>query len=114
MWSGEFYIGNLFALYNGPADSVAIQLMLQHSNVDMRVGGLIYLWAVAPGHRHHHVALSQEGDVNFGLFTMLWDHCLKTFAIGRAQPTDVKLGMVGHSDYPKHYLEQLSKPFSRN
>lgn len=36
--------------------AVAIQLLLQHSNVDMRAGPLAYLWAVAPGHRHHHLA----------------------------------------------------------
>lgn len=89
----------------------AIQLMLQHSNVDMRVGPLIYLWAVAPGHRHHHLASKTEGDVNFGLFTMVWDHMLGTFMKDRPQPRDGDLGVAGRPDFPVTYGAQLLDPF---
>ena len=40
-------IGTLLAF------AVVIQLLLQHSNVDMSLGYVQYVWAVAPGHRHH-------------------------------------------------------------
>jgi sterol desaturase/sphingolipid hydroxylase (fatty acid hydroxylase superfamily) len=89
----------------------AIQLMLQHSNVDMRVGPLIHLWAVAPGHRHHHLASKTEGDVNFGLFTMVWDHMLGTFMKDRPQPRDGELGVAGRPDFPVTYGAQLLDPF---
>lgn len=93
--------------------AAAIQLLLQHSNTDMRVGPLIYLWAVAPGHRHHHLAHKVKGDVNFGLFTMLWDHLLGTFVKDRPQPRDGELGVAGRPDYPVGYSAQLVEPFRR-
>jgi len=93
------------------AFAVAIQLMLQHSNVDMNVGVFAYVWAVAPGHRHHHIASKIQGDVNFGLFTMIWDHLLGTFVIKRSEPRDGELGIDGQNDYPTDYPGQLLAPF---
>lgn len=91
--------------------SVAIQLLLQHSNVNIRLGPLIYLWAIAPGHRLHHVASKTEGDVNFGLFTMIWDHLLGTFVRKRPQPRDGDIGIAGRPDFPSGYVDQLIEPF---
>ncbi|MGP1353531.1 MAG: sterol desaturase family protein [Parasphingopyxis sp.] len=93
--------------------AAAIHLLLQHSNVDMRVGPLIYLWAVAPGHRHHHLARKVEGDVNFGLFTMIWDHMLGTFVKDRPQPREGDLGVAGRPDFPVGYMAQLIDPFRK-
>lgn len=93
--------------------AVAIQLTLQHSNVDMSVGPLIYVWAVAPGHRHHHIASKSHGDVNFGLFTMIWDHALGTFVNGQPTPRDGELGIERQADFPTNYIAQLLKPFKR-
>ena len=91
--------------------TAAIQLLLQHSNTDMRVGPLVYVWAVAPGHRHHHLAHKEKGDVNFGLFTMIWDHLLGTFVANRPQPRDGDLGIAGYPDFPISYTAQLIEPF---
>jgi len=93
--------------------AVAIQLTLQHSNVDMNIGPLIYIWAIAPGHRHHHIASKYRGNVNFGLFTMVWDHLLGTFIHNRPTPRDGELGIDGQPDFPIHYIPQLLKPFRR-
>lgn len=93
------------------AFAVAIQLLLQHSNVDMRIGPLTCLWAVASGHRYHHIASKTEGDVNFGLFTMIWDHFLGTFVAGRTPPRDGDLGVAGAPDYPVGYWRQFWAPF---
>ncbi|MBN8501155.1 MAG: sterol desaturase family protein [Sphingomonadales bacterium] len=92
--------------------AVAIQLQLQHSNVDMRVGPLAYLWAVAPVHRHHHLASETEGDVNFGLFLTIWDLFLGTAQFGPSNA--IRAGQVGiadRPDYPENYLGQLAEPF---
>lgn len=91
--------------------AVALQLMLQHSNVDMRVGPLAVLWAVAPVHRHHHLASAQDGDVNFGLFTTIWDRLLGTVAPARPTPRDGEIGVAGSPDYPIEYGAQLLEPF---
>lgn len=72
---------------------------------------MIYLWAIAPGHRHHHIASKSKGDVNFGLFTMIWDHMLGTFVCNRPQPRDGELGIDGRPDFPIGYIDQIIEPF---
>jgi len=103
-----FDIGALLAF------AVVIQLLLQHSNVDMQIGYGQYIWAVAPGHRHHHLASKEHGDVNFGLFTMVWDHLLGTFEVKRRQPKDGELGIANQADYPQSYAQQLIEPLKNN
>lgn len=94
------------------AFSVALQLLLQHANVDMRLGPLRHLLALAPMHRFHHQKWAGVGDVNFGLFTTLWDRLLGT-AIDdpnrRFMPDDFGIGT--RPDYPQGYLAQLVEPF---
>lgn len=91
--------------------SAAIQVMLQHINVDLRVGPLVHLWAVAPAHRHHHLASATDGDVNFGLFTTLTDRLLDTFVVDRPMPRDGEVGIANEPDFPSTYLRQLAHPF---
>ena len=94
------------------AFAVAIQLQLQHSNVDMRIGLMAYLWAIAPVHRHHHLASDTDGDVNFGLFLTIWDVLLGTAQFGSSGHIRAgQLGVAGRPDYPDTYLAQLTEPF---
>lgn len=96
------------------AFAVAIQLQLQHSNVDMRLGPLAYLWAVAPVHRHHHLASATTGDVNFGLFFTIWDVLLGTAQFKSSDHIRAgQVGIAGRSDYPEAYLAQLAEPFRK-
>ena len=96
------------------AFAVAIQLQLQHSNVDMRLGPLAYLWAVAPVHRHHHLASATRGDVNFGLFFTIWDVLLGTAQFKSSDHIRAgQVGIAGRSDYPEAYLAQLAEPFRK-
>lgn len=96
------------------AFAVAVQLLLQHSNADMQIGAMRRLLALAPVHRFHHLKSSTEGNVNFGLFTTLWDHLLGTArfdADRRFFPGD--LGIDGELSYPMSYVGQLIRPFRR-
>lgn len=95
------------------AFAVAIQLLLQHSNVDLRIGALARWWAVAPAHRYHHVASARDGDVNFGLFSTAWDRLLGTFRATGPPPRAGALGVEGRPDYPRGYAAQLVEPFRR-
>lgn len=90
---------------------VAIQLLLQHSNVDYRTGPFKYLFAVAEVHRFHHRKGSGLGDVNFGLFTTLWDHLLGTFYYAEVRVAANDLGITDQPDYPQTYFSQLTEPF---
>lgn len=93
--------------------AAAVQLLLQHSNVDMKVGVLGWLWAVAPGHRCHHIASKTEGDVNFGLFTLVWDHLLGTFRPNAPRLRSEDMGVAGQPNYPTSYWRQLVAPLAR-
>lgn len=94
----------------------AVQLLLQHSNADYRSGPLKYIFANAEVHRFHHTNRPGEGDVNFGLFTTLWDHLAGTFHYrpGEAPRRSAELGLSeGADDYPVGWLAQLAQPFRR-
>lgn len=94
--------------------AVAIQLLLQHSNADYRVGPARYVLALNEGHRFHHLKWAGVGDVNFGLFTLLWDHLMRTYSYDRTRRFDsTQLGMAAKPDYPSSYLRQLIYPFTR-
>ncbi|HET8588556.1 MAG TPA: sterol desaturase family protein [Nakamurella sp.] len=92
--------------------AVAVQLLLQHSNVDYRIGPLKHLLALNEGHRFHHLKWAGIGDVNFGLFTLIWDHALRTYSYDPARRfTSADLGMAAKPHYPDTYLAQLTEPF---
>lgn len=91
---------------------VALQLLLQHSNVDYRVGPLRGVLTLNEGHRFHHLKWAGVGDVNFGLFTLVWDHAAGTFSYDperRFSSTD--LGMAAKPEYPRSWPAQMLEPF---
>jgi len=92
--------------------AVALQLLLQHSNVAYFTGPLKYLLAINVVHRFHHIGNGEEGDVNFGLFTSLTDRFLGTafFEKNRIIGSD-DIGIEDYPDYPVDYLAQLIEPF---
>ena len=94
--------------------AVAIQLLLQHSNVNYKVGPLRYILAINQVHRFHHLNSAEEGNVNFGLFTTLTDRLLGTayYEPERHFEPD-QLGIENERDYPKDYVAQLIQPFKK-
>jgi sterol desaturase/sphingolipid hydroxylase (fatty acid hydroxylase superfamily) len=92
---------------------VAVQLLLQHANVDYRIGPLRSILALNEGHRFHHLKWAGVGDVNFGLFTLLWDHLFRTYSFDpQRRFTSDDLGMAAKPDYPTAYFQQLVEPFT--
>lgn len=97
------------------AFAVAIQLLLQHSNADYRVGSFRSVLALNEGHRFHHLNEGGVGDVNFGLFTLVWDHLLfRSFCFDPDKRfTSDDIGIAARPDYPTGYLDQMVEPFRR-
>lgn len=94
------------------AVAVAVQLLLQHSNADYRTGPFTRILALNRGHRFHHLRWPGVGDVNFGLFTLIWDHAMRTFSYDPGRRfASVDLGIAAEPDYPDAYLAQLTQPF---
>ncbi|WP_426206901.1 sterol desaturase family protein [Pseudomonas sp. TWP3-1] len=95
------------------AFAIAIQLLLQHSNVDMRLGPLRWIFAWAPLHRFHHMKYGRAGDVNFGLFFNLWDWLLGTaFYTEDYRIREGDLGIGSRADFPRDYVAQIVDPFT--
>ncbi len=92
---------------------VSITLLCQHSNADFCSGYFRYLFANAEVHRFHHSNDASKGDVNFGLFTNLYDHLAGTFhyQAGKAPRASEAIGIHDRPDYPTRYLAQLIEPF---
>jgi sterol desaturase/sphingolipid hydroxylase (fatty acid hydroxylase superfamily) len=97
------------------AGCVAIQLLVQHANVDYTAGPASSWLATNHGHRLHHLRYPGQGDVNFGLFTLVWDRLLGTYrpSGSRPAPTTDDLGIAGQPNYPRGLISQLSMPFRR-
>jgi sterol desaturase/sphingolipid hydroxylase (fatty acid hydroxylase superfamily) len=92
--------------------AIAIQLLLQHSNVDMKPGPLRWVFVWAPVHRFHHMKYGTAGNVNFGLFFTLWDWLLGTAFYTADYPIrHGDLGIGSRPDFPADYLGQLLDPF---
>lgn len=92
--------------------AITVQLLLQHSNADMQVGPLRYVLALAPLHLFHHQKWAGIGDVNFGLFTNLWDYMLGTAVYEPDKHfTGDDLGIGKQPHYPVGYVGQLAAPF---
>jgi sterol desaturase/sphingolipid hydroxylase (fatty acid hydroxylase superfamily) len=97
------------------AFAVAIQLLLQHSNADYSVGPLKGVLALNEAHRFHHLKWAGVGDVNFGLFTLLYDRLLlRTFSYDPSKRfTSDDIGIAKEPDYPDAYAEQMLHPFRK-
>ena len=92
--------------------SIFIQLLIQHSNADIKTGIFRFLFATAEVHRFHHLK-GKAGDVNFGLFLCIWDRLLGTaYYEDRAMPlADTDVGIGSEPNYPNSYLGQIQRPF---
>lgn len=91
---------------------VVIQLNVQHSNATYLAGALHRWCAFNQGHRLHHRNRVPDGDVNFGLFLLVWDRILHTYAAPASGAVrDGAVGLAGVADYPTQWFAQLREPF---
>jgi sterol desaturase/sphingolipid hydroxylase (fatty acid hydroxylase superfamily) len=94
------------------AFAISVQLLVQHSNVDFTVGRAQGFLAVGDVHRLHHVHWQGQGDVNFGLFSTLWDRLLGTYKKEPARaPMAGDIGVQDYPDFPQDYVAQILLPF---
>jgi len=92
--------------------AISVQLFVQHSNVDFRLGVFTNQLSIGHLHRMHHVNWGKEGDVNFGLFLTVWDRMLGTLVLTPKRPIlSNDLGIDDEPDYPRGYIDQLIHPF---
>jgi sterol desaturase/sphingolipid hydroxylase (fatty acid hydroxylase superfamily) len=95
----------LFFLFDG------VFGMLQHSNVDARLGPLNYLFSMAEPHRWHHSRELNEANTNYGSNLTVWDVLFGTFYLPHDLPPPVDIGIPDMPRFPSRYLAQLAAPF---
>jgi len=90
---------------------ISMTLIVQHSNVDARLGPLQKHLSIGRIHHLHHVNWGTEGDCNFGLLLTVWDRLLGTYKETPSRAiTAGDLGVDEVPNFPKGYVEQLLFP----
>lgn len=86
----------------------------QHTNMDVKIGPLYYLFNIVDLHRWHHSKEIKESDNNYGNNLIVYDILFGTRYLpkdnGVRQVADI--GLL-NPHYPKHYLGQLIAPFRK-
>jgi sterol desaturase/sphingolipid hydroxylase (fatty acid hydroxylase superfamily) len=95
----------LFTLFD------AVFGMLQHSNIDVRLGSLNRIFSMAEPHRWHHSRVLREANTNYGSNLIIWDLVFGTFSLPRDRRAPAEIGIAGMPAFPTGYLEQLATPF---
>jgi sterol desaturase/sphingolipid hydroxylase (fatty acid hydroxylase superfamily) len=90
---------------------ISVTLIVQHSNVDARLGPLQKHLSIGRVHHLHHVNWGTEGDCNFGLFLTVWDRLMGTFNETPSREITAKdMGVDELPNFPKGYVEQFLFP----
>ena len=88
----------------------AVHGMLQHSNIDMRLGFFHWVFSSADLHRWHHSRHLQEANHNYGAVLVYCDLLFGTFFLpAREAPSDPGISYL--PTFPRGYLAQLTVPF---
>ena len=93
------------------ATFAGVHMMMQHANLDTRLGPLNWIFSMNEVHRWHHSRVIAEQNGNYGGVLLLWDVVFGTrfYPTDRTPPVDV--GLAGLRDFPTGYVAQLASPF---
>jgi sterol desaturase/sphingolipid hydroxylase (fatty acid hydroxylase superfamily) len=94
----------LFALFD------AVFGMLQHCNVDVRLGWLNRVFSMAEPHRWHHSRTIREANTNYGSNLIVWDLVFGTFFMPPDREPPQEIGIADMPTFPTGYLDQLASP----
>lgn len=91
-------------------------LVLQHANVDFRLGVLEKIINTNTLHRWHHSSAPAEGTANLGRALVIWDRLFGTYVNPSDRASPDALGLFETSrgyPGPARFWAQLAYPFSR-
>lgn len=95
----------LFALFD------AVFGMLQHCNVDVRLGWWNRVFSMAEPHRWHHSRTVREANTNYGSNLIVWDLVFGTFFLPPDREPPTEIGIADMPAFPTTYGAQLASPF---
>lgn len=89
-----------------------IHYMLQHSNIDIRMGKIGWLINGPEMHRWHHSRRLEEANSNYAGMLLLWDWIFGSFfRPPENEPPPVNVGLFGLPLFPNDFLGQILAPF---
>jgi len=91
----------------------AVQLLLQHANIDFQLGRFMGIIHLAETHQWHHSQRLEEADSNFGTATLVCDLLFGTRRISESGSSPRALGLAEGDSYPQDYVGQIVTPFER-
>jgi sterol desaturase/sphingolipid hydroxylase (fatty acid hydroxylase superfamily) len=95
----------LFALFD------AVFGMLQHGNVDVRLGWLNRVFSMAEPHRWHHSRVLAEANTNYGSNLIVWDLVFGTFFLPADRQPPTAIGIADMPAFPQTWAAQMAAPF---
>ena len=95
----------LFALFD------AVFGMLQHCNIDVRLGPLNYVFSMAEPHRWHHSRTLAEANTNYGSNLIIWDLVFRSFFLPRDRQPPADIGIADMPAFPQRWSAQMVAPF---
>lgn len=89
----------------------AVHGLFQHSNMQLRLGPLNWVFSMAELHRWHHSRTLAEANTNFGQTISVWDWVFGTRYLpsDRAPPRDI--GIADLPAFPSGWWAQIAAPF---
>ena len=84
--------------------------LIQHANIDLRLGPLNWIISGPELHRWHHSRSLDEAMCNYGGTLILYDHLFRTYYRPAASPAPEQLGIGNMPGFPRGYLGQLATP----
>ncbi|HYD86436.1 MAG TPA: sterol desaturase family protein [Vitreimonas sp.] len=87
----------------------AVSGLLQHSNIDVRLGWLNYVFSGPEVHRWHHSRKIEESNNNYAHSFVVWDLVFGTYYRPRERSVD-RLGLLDEH-YPTSFWRQMAAPF---
>lgn len=87
----------------------AIIGFFQHSNINIKLGVLNYVFSGPELHRWHHSIKIHESNHNYGTNLIIWDLVFGTWYLPKNKEV-TELGLINRS-YPMSFTKQLKAPF---
>lgn len=85
--------------------------MLQHCNIDIRLGPLNWIFSMAELHRWHHSRTIEESNTNYGGNLIFWDIVFGTRLLPSDRLPPEEIGIADSFEFPTGYVDQLLSPF---
>lgn len=106
------------AFVNVPPEIVFITGLLattisrfQHTNMDLILGPLDYIFSSPNNHRYHHSKNITESNSNYGGEVVIWDHLFGTFHLPKGQKPSDDIGIGDMPNYPQDWNGLMLAPF---